>query len=112
MALRLHGLTAEDIHTKVKLLTQNLVNIRDESGKFLLELEDGRVIDTKGWFSWEWTHGCSVHHINIGVGTDKGERHWAVWSLEVPHTDRRRIDDVDNEGVVRGSASEGYNSKH
>jgi unsaturated rhamnogalacturonyl hydrolase len=30
-----------------------LVNIKDETGEFLLRLEDGRVIDTKGWNDWE-----------------------------------------------------------
>jgi hypothetical protein len=29
------------------------VNIKDETGEFLLTLEDGRVIDTKGWNDWE-----------------------------------------------------------
>lgn len=30
-----------------------LVNIKDETGEFLMTLEDGRVIDTKGWNDWE-----------------------------------------------------------
>ena len=30
-----------------------LVNIKDENSEFLLTLEDGRVIDTKGWNDWE-----------------------------------------------------------
>ena len=47
------GLRASDIHSKIDLLIDNLVNIKDESGKFLLELPDGRVIDTKGWNDWE-----------------------------------------------------------
>ncbi|KXN86368.1 Unsaturated rhamnogalacturonyl hydrolase YesR [Leucoagaricus sp. SymC.cos] len=38
-----------------------LVNIRDETGEFLLRLEDGRVIDTKGWNDWEWTHGVGLY---------------------------------------------------
>ncbi|GAV99146.1 glycoside hydrolase family 105 protein [Lentinula edodes] len=38
-----------------------LVNIRDESGEFLMTLEDGRVIDTKGWNDWEWTHGIGLY---------------------------------------------------
>ncbi|KAF7355161.1 Glycoside hydrolase family 105 protein [Mycena sanguinolenta] len=41
----------------VKNLINCLVNIKDETGEFLLTLEDGRVIDTKGWNDWEWTHG-------------------------------------------------------
>jgi unsaturated rhamnogalacturonyl hydrolase len=42
-------------------LTQNLVNITDQSGEFLLRLDDGRVIDTKGWAGWEWTHGIGLY---------------------------------------------------
>ena len=61
MSLKLHGLTAKDVHTKIKLLTQNLVNIKDDSGRFLLELQDGRIIDTKGWRGWEWTHGVGLY---------------------------------------------------
>ena len=30
-----------------------MVNIEDETGEFLMTLEDGRVIDTKGWNDWE-----------------------------------------------------------
>lgn len=41
-------------------LIDNLVNIHDETGEFLLHLEDGRVIDTKGWAGWEWTHGVGL----------------------------------------------------
>lgn len=42
-------------------LTENLINIKDETGEFLLRLEDGRVIDTKGWAGWEWTHGVGLY---------------------------------------------------
>ncbi|HEY3339945.1 MAG TPA: glycoside hydrolase family 88 protein [Propionicimonas sp.] len=44
-------------------LTTNLVNITDETGEFLLRLDDGRVIDTKGWGGWEWTHGIGLYGI-------------------------------------------------
>ena len=44
-------------------MTHNLVNIKDESGQFLLRLDDGRVIDTKGWNGWEWTHGVGLYGI-------------------------------------------------
>ncbi|WP_425491046.1 glycoside hydrolase family 88/105 protein [Novosphingobium flavum] len=44
----------------IGLLIDNLVNIKDETGEFLLHLEDGRIIDTKGWAGWEWTHGVGL----------------------------------------------------
>ena len=43
----------EQLWLKLAQLTHGLVEIKDETGEFLLKLEDGRVIDTKGWFGWE-----------------------------------------------------------
>lgn len=37
----------------IRSLINCLVNIKDETGQFLMTLEDGRVIDTKGWNDWE-----------------------------------------------------------
>lgn len=50
------------VHQKIRLLMRNLVNIEDKSGRFLLQLNDGRVIDTKSWDTdtWEWTHGIGL----------------------------------------------------
>lgn len=52
---------AEDVHKSIKSLINQLVNIKDETGEFLLKLDDGRVIDTKGWNGWEWTHGVGLY---------------------------------------------------
>lgn len=38
---------------QIRKLIDCLVNIKDETGEFLMPLEDGRVIDTKGWNDWE-----------------------------------------------------------
>ncbi len=53
--------TPAQVHEYIARLTNNLVNIKDETGEFLLHLEDGRVIDTKGWNDWEWTHGVGLY---------------------------------------------------
>jgi unsaturated rhamnogalacturonyl hydrolase len=37
----------------ISRLIHCLVNIKDETGEFLMTLKDGRVIDTKGWNDWE-----------------------------------------------------------
>jgi unsaturated rhamnogalacturonyl hydrolase len=58
-----HGLDAADIDRQIHLLIRNLVEIKDTSGEFLLKLDDGRVIDTKGWNDWEWTHGVGLYGI-------------------------------------------------
>lgn len=51
----------DDVVDVIDRLIDNLVNITDEDGEFLLKLEDGRVIDTKGWNDWEWTHGIGLY---------------------------------------------------
>jgi len=56
-------ISREGIQGLVRRLTDNLVNITDETGAFLLRLDDGRVIDTKGWAGWEWTHGVGLYGI-------------------------------------------------
>lgn len=50
-----------EIEALIRRLAENLVAIEDTTGEFLLRLEDGRVIDTKGWAGWEWTHGIGLY---------------------------------------------------
>ncbi|KAF9041129.1 glycoside hydrolase family 105 protein, partial [Hymenopellis radicata] len=47
----------------IRNLINCLVNIKDETGEFLLTLPDGRIIDTKGWNDWEWTHGVGLYGV-------------------------------------------------
>ena len=56
-----HFIQRADVCALIERLTDNLVNIEDTTGEFLLRLEDGRVIDTKGWAGWEWTHGIGLY---------------------------------------------------
>src|ERR1051325_7458657 len=59
-----HGFDPATIDAQIQLLIRNLVDIKDSSGEFLLRLDDGRVIDTKGWNDWEWTHGIGLYGIH------------------------------------------------
>ncbi|KAK7739071.1 hypothetical protein SLS53_005969 [Cytospora paraplurivora] len=63
MPAEIEGIRSADVHAKIKLLIDGMVNIKDKTGEFLLRLEDGRVIDTKGWNDWEWTHGIGLYGI-------------------------------------------------
>lgn len=45
----------------VDKLIHKLLHNEDRDGKFLLALDDGRIIDTKGWAGWEWTHGVALY---------------------------------------------------
>lgn len=57
-------ISRQELQQLIENLVENLVNITDETGEFLLRLDDGRVIDTKGWAGWEWTHGIGLYGIN------------------------------------------------
>ena len=56
-----HNIEYAQVRNTIDKLIDNLVNIKDETGEFLLKLDDGRVIDTKGWAGWEWTHGIGLY---------------------------------------------------
>lgn len=58
-----HFIDRKELKRLIHTITDNLVNITDEHGDFLLRLDDGRVIDTKGWNGWEWTHGVGLYGI-------------------------------------------------
>lgn len=58
-----HFISRDELKALICRITDNLVNIKDETGEFLLRLDDGRVIDTKGWAGWEWTHGIGLYGI-------------------------------------------------
>lgn len=57
-------ISREALHQLIQRLVDNLIHITDDSGEFLLRLDDGRVIDTKGWAGWEWTHGVGLYGIH------------------------------------------------
>lgn len=59
----MHAVPSAAVHKAIKQLIHNLVHITDTTGEFLLKLDDGRVIDTKGWNDWEWTHGVGLYGI-------------------------------------------------
>lgn len=56
-------ITRDEVKGLIHKVANNLINIKDETGEFLLRLDDGRVIDTKGWAGWEWTHGVGLYGI-------------------------------------------------
>lgn len=60
MAATHYDIAQAAITDAIRRLITNLVNISDDTGEFLLRLKDGRIIDTKGWAGWEWTHGVGL----------------------------------------------------
>ena len=63
MPRHIDSIDRADIERSIRKLIANLVDLKDPSGEFLLKLDDGRVIDTKGWNDWEWTHGIGLYGI-------------------------------------------------
>ncbi|MDC7693706.1 glycoside hydrolase family 88 protein [Asticcacaulis sp. DXS10W] len=54
------GIEASEVKHKIGNLIVALTEIEDTTGEFLQVLDDGRVIDTKGWNGWDWTHGVAL----------------------------------------------------
>lgn len=62
MPASIFDIKAKDVNGQILKLIENLTTMKDESGKFLMTIPDGRIIDTKGWTTgWEWTHGIGLY---------------------------------------------------
>jgi len=74
------GLGAErgDWQDAIRRVIHNLINIRDEDGRFLLRLDDGRVIDTKSWHGFEWTQGVGLYGLWKVWETTGDEEAWSI----------------------------------
>ncbi|CAM1501518.1 Fc.00g035020.m01.CDS01 [Cosmosporella sp. VM-42] len=58
-----HDIRGLDIHKALDLLIQQLVGLSDQTKEYLYHLPDGRIIDTKSWGGWDWTHGVGLYGI-------------------------------------------------
>lgn len=77
------NITAKEVDKLINNVINNLVNIKDDSGKYLYTLENGRLLDTKGWLTgWEWTQGVGLYGMWIYYETTNDSRimdlikHW------------------------------------
>ncbi|KAF2834744.1 glycoside hydrolase family 105 protein [Patellaria atrata CBS 101060] len=86
-----YGFSVRAISDGIDRLIQNLVNIQDTTGHFLLRLPDGRVIDTKGWHDWEWTHGIGLYGI------------WHYYTLTASPNNLKIIEEWFSEQLSRGT---------
>jgi unsaturated rhamnogalacturonyl hydrolase len=92
------GVTSEEVHAKINLLISAMVNIQDKTGEFLLTLPDGRVIDTKGWQDWEWTHGIGLYGI------------WQYYTLTNSPTHLAIIEDWFRDRFAAGGTTKNINT--
>lgn len=72
------GADRADWQGAIRRVIHNLINIRDEDGRFLLRLDDGRVIDTKSWHGFEWTQGIGLYGLWKVWETTGDEEAWAL----------------------------------
>ena len=55
-----YEITASQVHNTINLLINQLDSLKDKSKEYLYHLSDGRIIDTKSWDGWDWTHGVGL----------------------------------------------------
>jgi unsaturated rhamnogalacturonyl hydrolase len=92
------GADRADWQDCIRRVIDNLVNIRDTDGSFLLKLEDGRVIDTKSWYGWEWTQGIGLYGL------------WKVWQLTGSATTWQQMTGWFAERFAEGAPSRNINT--
>lgn len=63
MFIYVFGIVLVDIYKQIKVLIYEFVSIEDKIGEFFLILDDGIVIDIKGWKGWEWIYGIGFYGI-------------------------------------------------
>ncbi|MDO3386673.1 glycoside hydrolase family 88 protein [Gilvimarinus sp. SDUM040013] len=93
-----HNIEYATVRGSIDKLIDNLVNINDETGEFLLKLEDGRVIDTKGWAGWEWTHGIGLYGLM---------KYWDITGDDKP---RQIIEDWFSDRFKEGTTTKNVNT--
>lgn len=93
-----HNIEYATVRNSIDKLIDNLVNITDETGEFLLKLEDGRVIDTKGWAGWEWTHGIGLYGLM---------KYWDITGDEKP---KKIIEDWFSDRLKEGTPTKNVNT--
>jgi len=92
------GADRSDWQHTIRRVIDNLVNIRDVDGSFLLRLEDGRVIDTKSWHGWEWTQGIGLYGL------------WKVWQMNGDAMTWSRMTDWFSARFAEGAPSRNINT--
>lgn len=53
----------QQVDDAIQRLINQLITLKDETAQYLVHLSDGRIIDTKGWDGWDWTHGVGLYGI-------------------------------------------------
>lgn len=88
----------ENLHPTIKALIANLTNIHDETGEYKLRLADNRIIDTKSWHGWEWTHGIGLYGL------------WNYYELTSDETLLDIIEDWFKARVTEGGTTKNINT--
>lgn len=63
MASSSYSITAAHVHNTINLLIKQLVGLEDQTQEYVYHLADGRILDTKSWGGWDWTHGVGLYGI-------------------------------------------------
>ncbi|MDQ0254805.1 unsaturated rhamnogalacturonyl hydrolase [Evansella vedderi] len=57
-----HVISKKEVIENIHLLMENLTQIKDNTGEFLLKF-DGLVVDDKSWHVWNWPQGVGLYGI-------------------------------------------------
>lgn len=68
------GLERSEIETIIDRLICKLTKISDDSGDFLLTMDDGRKVDDKSWNVWNWPQGIGLFGLFINAQNTGNEK--------------------------------------
>lgn len=89
----MYGLSRGQIHQAIGQLTDNLVQIHDDSGEFFFGSEGFTPVNDKSWDSWNWTQGVGLYGLyryfeltrdekTLGIIRDWFDRRFAEGTVE------------------------------
>jgi unsaturated rhamnogalacturonyl hydrolase len=86
------------IQSTIEKLINNLVNITDDSGEFLIKADDGTLIDGKSWYGFEWTQGIGLYGL------------FKYWDITGDEKSKDIIEDWFNYQFNKGTPSKNINT--
>lgn len=78
MPNNIYDLSRAQIDEAIHKLTDNLVNIRDDSGAFTFQSEGMIPVNDKSWESWNWTQGVGLYGLYRYYELTRDEKSLAI----------------------------------
>lgn len=90
-------LNKNDIIKYIDALSENLSNIKDDTGEFLLNF-DGLIVDDKSWHVWNWPQGVGLYGL------------YSYYNLTKSDSAKRILDEWFEQRLIEGAPPKNVNT--